>query len=500
MSKYIMDKKSAWHTICYNHGMDFTILRNVVQEECQLDRHLPVLVGVSGGPDSLSLLNILLRLEYPVIVAHFDHCLRPDSSLDAENVRQTAERADLPFVLGRKDVKTYAENEHLSVEEAARKARYDFLFDQARLANAQAVAVAHSADDQVETVLMHLLRGAGLSGLKGMTYRAIVPEWDREIPLVRPLLGVWREEIIAYCQELGLQPAFDPSNQDTQFFRNRLRHELIPTLAQYNPQVKQVIWRMARTLAADHEALEEYFHKIWSDVLVEQGPGFVCLSLTAIRSLAVAQKRSVIRQAISALRPALRDIDFLAVQHALEFIASPPSTAQRDLVSNLRLSIEGERLYLVEWGTTVIDNDWPQLKPGESFSLASPGSLQLTNGFILSAEPIQTLPVDAFSLKSDNAYQVWLDADQLSFPLTVRTLQAGDHFQPLGMDGHSLKLSDFWINQRLALRARPGWPLVCSGGQIAWIPGFLPSHNFRVTENTRRVVRLVISNCRTNCD
>ena len=476
------------------------MLRNVVQEECQLSRQLPVVVGVSGGPDSLSLLNVFLRLEYPVIVAHFDHCLRPDSSLDAEKVQKTAEKANLPFVLGRADVKTYAENEHLSIEEAARKARYHFLFDQARRANAQAVAVAHSADDQVETVLMHLLRGAGLSGLKGMTYRAIVPEWDQEIPLVRPLLGVWREEIMAYCQELGTQPALDPSNQDIHFFRNRLRHELIPLLEGYNPQVKQVIWRMALTLAADHEVLEEYFHKIWQECLVEQGPGFVCLSLRKVNSLGVAQKRSVIRQAIAVLRPVLRDIDFMSIQRALEFISSPSSTAQRDLVSNLRLSIEGERLYLVEWGTNVVDIDWPLLKPGESFSLASPGSVQLLNGFILSAEAIQTLPVAGFTPRSEDAYQVWLDADSLSFPLTVRTRQAGDRFHPLGMDGHSIKLSDFWINQHLVQRARSGWPLVCSSGQIAWIPGFLPSDNFRVTENTRRIVRIVISNCRTNCD
>ncbi len=459
---------------------------------------VPVVAGVSGGPDSLCLLNVLQRLEYRVIVAHFDHRLRSESGQDATRVREMAAAAGMPFVTASADVRSLAETEKLSIEEAARKARYRFLFEQARLAAAQAVAVAHTADDQVETVLMHLLRGAGLSGLKGMLYRAVVREWDPALPLVRPLLGVWREEILAYCQELGLQPLFDASNQDLTFFRNRLRHELIPLLEQYNPQVRQVLWRTARTLAADHAALEELMRKTWQACLVEEGPGYVCLSLPALRSLGLAQKRSVIRQAIASLRPALRDIDFLAVQHAVDFIERPSATSQRDLVSGLRLSIEGQRLFLAEWSAAVVDGDWPQLAPGTEMPLPAPGRVELLNGFVLQVEAPETISQDNFSPAAEDPFQVWLDADQLSFPLAARTRQAGDRFLPLGMGGHSLKLSDFWINRQLSRRARPGWPLVCSGSQIAWIPGFLPAHTFRVTEKTCRAVRLVVFKWLTN--
>ena len=147
-----------------------------------------------------------------------------------------AEERGLSFVLGCTDVSALAEEQKLSIEEAARVARYRFLFEQARQLKAQAVAVAHNADDQVETVLMHLLRGAGLGGLKGMPYRAILPVWDEAIPLVRPLLGVWRSEIEVYCRQHSLEPIEDASNQDTTFFRNRLRHQLLPTLQEYNPQ------------------------------------------------------------------------------------------------------------------------------------------------------------------------------------------------------------------------------------------------------------------------
>ena len=474
--------------------MDLINLRIVLQQECQLFPGAAVLAGVSGGPDSLCMLDILNRLEFKIIVAHFDHCLRPDSAQDAEKVQQTAGELHLPFILGKEDVKTLAHHSRLSLEEAARKARYRFLFKQARQAGVQAVAVAHTADDQVETVLMHLLRGSGLNGLKGMHYRGIVPEWDGQIPLVRPLLGIWRHEIMEYLQERGLQPQLDPTNQETVFLRNRLRHELIPTLEQYNPKVRQVIWRMARTLAADHEILEEYFQPVWAKCLVEQGPGFVCLSRPALENLLLAQKRSVLRSAICMLRPAMRDIDFSSIQRAVEFINHPTATHQIDLVSNLRLFTEEDKLYLAEWNAPVSNRTWPQLGTGSGLAITIPGTVELLNEFYLQTLLEDLTPTAKFSPLSDEPFQACLDADSLTLPLTVRTRLPGDRFQPLGMNGHSLKLSDFLINHRLPSRARRGWPLVCDRDEIAWVPGFQQAHFCRITESTRRVLHVKIEN------
>jgi tRNA(Ile)-lysidine synthase len=465
-------------------------LRVVLQEECRVNPALPVLVGVSGGPDSLCLLDVLHRLEYRVIVAHFDHCLRPDSAQDAVQVQQVAESLGLPFILGKEDVGAFAQTERLSLEEAARKARYRFLFAQARHYGAQAVAVAHSADDQVETVLMHLLRGSGLSGLRGMAYRGIAAEWDREIPLIRPLLGTWRTEIMAYCQQHGLQPHFDPTNQDTAFFRNRLRHDLIPALEQYNPQVRQIIWRTARTLAADHDVLEEYLQPLWVKCILDQGPGFICLSRAAFQALLLAQKRSVMRNAIASLRPDMRDIDFSSIQRATDFITHPTATLQTDLVSNLRLFLEGDKVYLAEWNAAVIDRAWPQLPPGFALALAAPGEVELLNGFRLHARLEDTPSPVSFTTLPDQPFQAWLDADRLSLPISVRPRRPGDRYRPLGMDGHSLKLSDFFISHRLPARARNGWPLVCDGEVIAWVPGFQPAHDYQVTQETRRILYL----------
>jgi tRNA(Ile)-lysidine synthase len=206
------------------------MFESILREECKLDKDQPILVGVSGGPDSLCLLSRLHEAGWRVIAAHFNHHLRTEAAEEAAAVEELAARMQVAFVGGAADVRQYAAERKLSIEAAARDLRYRFLFEQARRDAAQAVAVGHTADDQVETVLMHFLRGAGLNGLKGMQYRSFLREYDVALPLVRPLLDMWRADTAAYCVEHGLSPHYDASNESTDFLRNRLRNELIPLL------------------------------------------------------------------------------------------------------------------------------------------------------------------------------------------------------------------------------------------------------------------------------
>src|SRR5678815_4195708 len=178
-------------------------IQSILRDQCGLSRDAPIIVGVSGGPDSLCLMSVLRKAGYHTIVAHFNHKLRPDSDTDANIVEQTAARLNLASVIENGDVRAYADAEKLSIEEAARIMRYRFLMGQAHRLNAQAIAVGHTADDQVETVLMHFIRGAGLAGLKGMTHRTVIHTFDSKIPVVRPLLDMWREETIVYCAANG---------------------------------------------------------------------------------------------------------------------------------------------------------------------------------------------------------------------------------------------------------------------------------------------------------
>jgi tRNA(Ile)-lysidine synthase len=182
------------------------MLELILRDQCKLDPRRPVLAGISGGPDSLCLLDVLRAAGYPVIVAHFNHKLRPEADRESASVSGRARTLGLPFVTDSADVRAYAEANSLSLEEAARTLRYRFLFAAARERGAQAVAVGHTADDQVETVLMHFLRGAGLAGLKGMETLTLLPVFDPQIPLVRPLLTLRRADTEDWCRAHGLAP------------------------------------------------------------------------------------------------------------------------------------------------------------------------------------------------------------------------------------------------------------------------------------------------------
>lgn len=470
--------------------MDLARLRYVLQEECHLSTAQVVLVGVSGGPDSLCLMDVLHVLGYRLVVAHFDHCLRPSSAEDAEFVRQQAGSRHLPFTSTQRDIAVFAREARLSVEEAARKARYQFLFEQAASFEAQAVAVAHTADDQVETVLMHLLRGAGLGGLKGMVFHASGREWGSRLPLVRPLLATWREEVLTYCRERNLEPRMDESNQDTAFFRNRLRWELLPTLQSYNPRIKKVLWRAAQSLAGDYAVVEEALATARLACREQRRKHYVSFALVAFLALPVGQQRSLLRGAAAHLLPDLRDIDYEVIERGLAFARTPNARLQSNLVKGLYLFIEGDRLFTARWGAPILDDDWPWMDPAKPVLLPVPGEVTLDGGWQLSAELMTEFDRECLLAQSADRFRCWLDADKLELPLVVRTAREGERFQPLGMNGHSLRFSDYWVNKKLSRRARSTWPLVWSGERAAWAPGYQPGHAFRLTEATRRVVAL----------
>jgi tRNA(Ile)-lysidine synthase len=474
-------------------------IANVLKQSCQLHPDRPLIVGVSGGPDSVCLFHILLQHGYPLIVAHLNHGLRPEAAEEAEFVRQLASQRQTPFVLEQRDVAAFAEQNGYSLEEGARIARYRFLSQVAAKANAQAIAVAHTADDQVETVLMHLLRGAGTSGLRGMAFRTQIKFFDYNIPLVRPLLSTWREEILNYLEAHQLPSRLDQSNLDIRFYRNRLRHELIPFLQSYNPAIRQNVWRMAEILRAEDEALDEITQAAWEVCLKRVEDGYVLFRREELSVQNTAIKRRLVRKGISLLCPGLRDIDFDAIDRALAFVQSPLPNKTITLGGGLRMDYESGAICLAYEKTNLPTADWPQIPVGEIYSLLLEGALNLPGGWILRSEldpePSLAGPVDdaGWSTARADPYQAWMDADQLQAPLLVRGRQPGDRFYPLGLVSHSLKLSDFMINVKLPQRARAGWPLVISGNRIAWVPGLRLAHPFRVTPQTRRQVHLSLT-------
>jgi tRNA(Ile)-lysidine synthase len=469
-------------------------IETILRDECGLVKDRPIIVGVSGGPDSLCLLETLRQAGYLVVVAHFDHQLRLESSEDARMVEKTASRLMLGSHYGSADVRAYAEQEKLSIEEAARNLRYHFLFKLARERNAQAVAVGHTADDQVETILMHFMRGSALNGLKGMSYRSIIKSFDPEIPIVRPLLNMWREETVVYCAANGLRPQYDSSNASIDFQRNRIRHLLIPNLESYNPKFREVILHMSHSLKGDYALLMELLETAWQETVMEVDENSVTFDANLLSNCSVGLQRNLIKHAMQAISPAV-DVTYATLERAVAMINNPVhSSARVDLKGGLRLLREMNHLYVCTLDAELPFNLWPQLTGMTSVTVPVPGQIELVGGWRFNCERwgLHMLAREQAE-RNEDPFQVWVDVKNLSKPLRLRVRRQGDQFAPFGLDGHSQKLSDFFVNVKMPQRARENWPLLCAGDEIIWVPGYRPAHAYRLTETTKSVLYFSLS-------
>jgi tRNA(Ile)-lysidine synthase len=467
-------------------------LRDAAFNKCGLTTDQVILVGVSGGADSLALLIGLKRLGFMLKIAHLDHGLREDSKEDADFVEEFARTHLIPFIIESIDVGQVAEVENQSIEEAARNVRYQFLFEEARAAQAQAVAVGHHADDQVETVLMHFLRGSALPGLTGMSFRDTIPLWDDRIPLVRPLLSIWRKEIDAFLDGAGVSPRIDCTNRDVTYFRNKLRHTLIPQLEKYNPQIKQVLWRMSDVLKEEDGLINDLTQEAWQDCFLRQNEARVILYLSKFNDKPKAVQRRLLRQAVSKLRPDLRDVGYEAVERALDFANDPSQSGEMDMVARLNIAKLADYLIIKTWESDLPDWQLPLLpKPEIAMALKIDQPAPLRHGWQLEAAFVKKMSDwRLIETKESDPNEAWLDFDLLQMPLLIRSRRAGDRWQPLGMGNHSQKLKDFFINEKIPEHLRDIWPLVCSGDEIAWVVGVRPSEIYKITQKTKQILHL----------
>jgi tRNA(Ile)-lysidine synthase len=461
---------------------------SALRDHCLIQPGAIVVVAVSGGPDSLCLLDVMHRLGFQITLAHFNHGLRPDADADAVHVQRVAENLGVPFVLGGADVRAAAAAEGKSLEEAARRLRYAFLFTTARQIGAQAVVVGHTADDQVETVLMHFIRGAGLQGLRGMAYRTVLPAFDPSIPVARPLLDVWREEILAYVSSTGLTPLHDTTNESLDFFRNRLRHELIPALESYNPRLREVVWRSAQALSSDYELLQELIRSEWEGAVREQTEDYIAFEAARLATSPRGLQRQLLRQAVEHLAPDAQ-ITFELLERAASFSADA-SRFQTDLTAGLSLFREGQIIYVVRDAHKLPLEAWPQMTAdSDAIRISLPQRVDLAGGWHFVAQsPVTRDASPWLPGPTQDPFRVWLDADGLPEHLELRVRRPGDRFQPLGLEGHSQKLSDFLINAKVPSRARVRWPLLCAGDDVIWIPGLRAGERHRLRDESRRAV------------
>ncbi len=476
-------------------------IRRAVRRFDLLPRGDTVVVGVSGGPDSLCLLHALnaLRgeLEVELHVAHLHHGLRgAEADADAQFVSALAAQWGLLCTVARHDVVALAREHKLSIEEAARHARYAFLAETAQSLDSHTVAVAHNADDQAESVLMHFLRGSGAAGLRGMLPKSDLAEFHisnlqfpiTSIILIRPLLRVPRADVERYCREHDLRPRFDASNLDTTFFRNRLRHELLPLLEAYNPNIRQALRRTADVVTAEVEILRDAAGQAWRVAAISETGEAVTFNLSVWRDLPPAMQRATLRDAIHRLRPSLRNVNFVHVDDAVNQVNAARTGARASLPQRLMLSVDYDTFTIADSGYEPDLPDWPLLGVGQSMRVRAPGISPLpASEWSLEAAALDKWGDEVFA--NPDPWTAYLDGEAAGFDVSIRTRAPGDEFHPQGMPS-PVRLTNWMTTVKIPRRARDRLPLIVAGGRIAWVAGYRVGQPFTVRARTQSVLRL----------
>jgi tRNA(Ile)-lysidine synthase len=447
-------------------------VRSAVQRHSMIERGDRVLVAVSGGADSVVLLRALygLRQEFActLVVAHLDHGLRPSSADDARFVEQQAESLDLPVVAERCDVRGEAQARRQGIEETARDLRREFLTRVAAERGASRIALGHTADDQAETVLFRLARGAGWSGLRGMAPVAG--------SFIRPLLRVGRAEVRGFAESQGWAWREDETNADIAFARNRIRERVVPELAAINPDVVRSVGRWAEVADEMHEVERFVVDRLWGDVCDVDGTSPLRLSRARLAALPAGIQSILLREA---MRRARGDLQGVGRSHVVATRCLVGGAAERGELFLPRLRVLVSR--------TTIDFSADARPLSEPWRVSLPVGRTMLDAVGLSLE-ISLVGLDeAPATSSGDPWEEVADADAVSFPLVARNRRAGDRFTPLGM-ADDVRLKSFLINARVPVETRDRIALICDQEKIVWVAGIRLSDHVKLSASTRRVL------------
>jgi tRNA(Ile)-lysidine synthase len=430
-----------------------------------------VLVGLSGGPDSVCLLHILSELRddfnLTLLPIYIDHGLRPEErDAEIDFCRSLSDSLDIPFAVKEVDVRDFSEREGFSIQEAARILRYGAFEDYAYSMDADRIATGHNADDQAETVVMRLLRGSGAKGLS-----AIPPVRGK---IIRPLIETGRQEIEEYLEKKGLRYLIDSSNLKKDYLRNRIRTDIMPLLSKYNPNIINTLGRTAEILREEDEHMEKQVTTSLIRVVSRRTEDTVELFLAPLQNMERVILRRVLIRAIGDTK-GLRRIGFDHIE---------------EIISLVNSGIPGSRVYLPDgiraitgYSTITITSAQPEVL-GE-YTLKVPGETVLREaGLVL----ISTTG-DYEGAAGDGRTEATFEMDSLRFPLRIRRRRPGDYFYPYGF-GKRKKIQDYFVDEKVPRDMRDSVPLLVSGSDIIWVVGYRTDDRYRVSPSSRVVLKI----------
>lgn len=436
-------------------------VESYIRKHQLLTHDKPVIVGVSGGTDSVVLLHVLISLGYDCIIAHCNFHLRmEESDRDAEFVRNLAIEYKNPIYCIDFETIKYAENHKTSIEMAARELRYNW-FEELRVKfDAQAVAVAHHADDDIETLLLNLVRGTGIRGMKGIS--------NRNKNVVRPLLFLTREQIESYLILHNLDHVEDSTNDSIDYKRNKIRNEILPILEEINPSIRETLYKTLQYFEGSLAVYQQAIDQIQKSI-VHKSDDIIKLDIDAI----------------------LQQADVPTIMYELLYqYGFTPAT-----IEQITALLNGES------GKVFYSEDYRLVKDRKHLIISAKGINKQDEIFISRDETEIDFPIRMTIKKvrndenfkvSKEVKKVHFDAGKLTFPLIIRHWKEGDSFVPFGMKNHK-KLSDFFIDNKLNLLEKEQTLILQSGDEIVWIIGLRTDDRFKVTNETKEVIELIIS-------
>lgn len=476
----------------YNIGMDELLTDvGVYWGQRLFTRADTIVVGVSGGADSMALLHYLCHSgQHPaenIVAVCVNHLLRAEGTAEAEFVAQTAAEWGVTAIVKTAEPELSGDDTNHFSEEGAREVRYRLLQEVRQQVGAPAVLTAHHADDQVETVVMNLLRGSGASGLSGMrpiSERMVAGE---PLRIFRPFLAVWRSDILVYVQKYQIPYMEDASNKDVRFLRNRLRHELIPQLMSYNEQASQHIWQTAALLQDEQEGWQEFITAEWDAHIVE-GAQFVRVETVCWNRWPVSVQRALLRRAIERLAT-LQGVTFDHIEKGRKVIAEGVHGVEWHLPHEIRLQIV--------YGTAVLScppvdetdlYDVPLLREPQAITLSVPSVLPLAGRWRMHIQKLEQIDWQIIA-QNQNRWEAFLSVKEGE--MIVRLRLAGERFRPLGMAG-TMKVKDVMINEKMPAAVRNRWPIVADDEGVLWLTGYRVAQRAAVAPESEFVVHIKV--------
>ena len=482
--------------ILINHPFIQKFYQTITQYD-MIQKGEAILVGVSGGPDSMALLHALMALsdfmDLRLGVAHLNHCLRQAAADNDEKfVVAVAKKYELPVFAEKKNILQEREKTGFSIEEAGREARYHFFNTVCRKKAFDKIAVGHHQDDNAELILLNLLRGSGPVGIGG------IPPIRKKI--IRPLIRIPRTEIIDYIESQKIDYVIDQSNDDEQFARNKIRHHLMPLLKKiYNPKIAETLTRMGTILQSEEEWIGALVKPLFDQAVLNSDGQKIKLSISTLLAFHMAAQRRVIRKAILKIKKNLRRITFLHIDAIIQLITAGQTDARLDLPDQIRVLKIADQL-IIQKETKNLRAVKPTTEEAKpiffEYLLYSASAESQDTVYIHEIKTRisfnKTTPAQIQNLAGQGEFTAFFDWDRLEFPLIIRNVRSGDRFSPLGMAG-TQKLKKFFNNHKIDSFKRATTPIFLSGNMIIWVGGFRIADPVKVTPETKTILKVGIS-------